>query len=87
MRKRKSGELPLPVIPRKEVGAHKANVHAHRHFIIHTLRVTYVVTSRIKEKVRFSPFRPSEFKICATPNEERNKPPQDTLQARKQAHN
>jgi len=24
-----------------------------------------------------------EFKICATPNEKRNKPPQETLQARK----
>jgi len=30
----------------------------------------YAVTSRIKEKVRFLPFRPFEFQICSTPNEE-----------------
>ena len=48
MRKQKSGELPLPVIPRKGVGA-QAIIHANLLLIIHTLRVTNVVTSRIKE--------------------------------------
>ena len=30
----------------------------------------YAVTSTIKEKVKFLPFKPFEFQICATPNEE-----------------